>query len=489
MNRTAYQNWDIQDQAAKVFLLAEEVKNAYKASVLDPANTKAQVDANFAQANLFWNEKDLWYSDYQFLNPAYVDEFLDYDNRLPFRDRYVKTEVGVMFPHIVKAEDIPQPGQPLVWKKREPVNIWQDESAPLPDLHFRNVVDFRIFDYATHFLDSTSHANITNAIFDAMRRGNARIEKLWVDTFIASLLGLWSYPMGSVLFRFFTDDDSYTPDEQYSKVARQFYLKDGEIRKNLTKLKAAVKEYYKNRIPYLTNINTSEIIGQSLDRTIPKWDKALADRSDKTKTLAYVRKCFLAEDKNKKYTESGYLLRRLSVDCLAAMVFKVIDRMMTENAFNFCGHEYGKDMKEKEGMELRCKPENLLVLMNNEDLSDVLSVLGSQIKGAFTETSPHRGKVEEYLRMGVRFYGVDFILPSMAIVLDKVAFRFVEYLNESYSHFHEYDIVNSTVHHMMKKPVLYKKVACQVIELAEGQKYALPIGWASEHLPYIRDNS
>lgn len=161
--------------------------------------------------------------------------------------------------------------------------------------------------------------------------------------------------------------------------------------------------------------------------------------------------------------------------------------MMTENALNWCGHEYGKDMKDKEGMELRCKPNNLIVLMNNEDLADMFKILGSQATGPFTERQDIRGTVSNYLAMGIKFYGVDFILPSMAVVLDKIGFRFIEYFNESYSRFHEYDLIDATVHHMFKKPVLYRKVACNVIELAEGQKFALPLGWASDHLPYIRE--
>lgn len=167
-----------------------------------------------------------------------------------------------------------------------------------------------------------------------MRKGNALIEKLFVDTFIANVLGLWSYPVGDILFRFFTDSDDYVPEEQYSKVARGFYLKDGEIKKNLKELSKYVRKYYLNRVPYLTNVNTHEVIGQSMDLTIPEATKALADRADATKTLAYLRKCFLSQDSSNKYNKVGYALRRLSVDSLSSMIFKIINRMMTVNAMN-----------------------------------------------------------------------------------------------------------------------------------------------------------
>lgn len=127
--------------------------------------------------------------------------------------------------------------------------------------------------------------------------------------------------------------------------------------------------------------------------------------------------------------------------------------------------------------------------MNNEDLRDMYKVLGSQITGPFTESQSIQGTLQSYQAQGIKFYGVDFILPSMAIVLDKIAFRLVEYFNESYSQMHPYDLVEATVHHMYKKPVLYRYVSCTVIEPADGQKFALPIGWGSENLPYLRETS
>lgn len=170
--------------------MAEQIKNSYKGSVLYPANTIADAEKGFAKAHLFFNDKDLYYSEYETVNPPYVYEFLDRDGRAPYRGFYKRSDLGVMFPEIVKATDVPQPGSAITWKRREPVNLWQDESAPLPDLHFRNVVDWRIFEFSKHFLDPQSYSQFKNAVFDSMRRGNARIEKLWVDTFLASVLGL-----------------------------------------------------------------------------------------------------------------------------------------------------------------------------------------------------------------------------------------------------------------------------------------------------------
>lgn len=489
LERKAYENWDISAQAAKVLSIANQLKNAYKGTIQDPANAIVDVEKEFAPSHLFFTDKDLYYSDFERINPDYVYEFLDYDPRAPHRGFFKRTDVGLMFPEVVKPSDVPGPGKELVWKRREPVNVVQDESAPLPDIHFRNCVDFAMFDFSRHFLDSTDYSRIKNAIFDAMRAGNAQIEKLWVDTFLASILGVWSYPYGDPLFQFFTENDDYVPDENFSKVSHNFLKKDGEFRKHLDELRKYVTKYYVNRFPYLTSVNTHEVIGQSLNLTVPEYSKMLADKSDASKTLKWIQKCFLAENKNKKFTEVAYTLRRLSVDSLAKVTFKVIDRMTRPNNMNWCGHVYGKDVKDEKGRMLRSKPWNLLVFMNNEDLNDMHMVLGSQIKGPFTEQTGLLDKLSEYKSKGVKFYGVDFILPSMAIVLDKIAFRLIEYFNESYSKFHEYDLVESTVHHLFKKPILYRYVNCSVIELADEQKFALPLAWASEHLPYLRETT
>lgn len=394
-----------------------------------------------------------------------------------------------MFPRIVKKEDVPGPGSPLVWKRREPVNIWQDESAPIEDFHFANNVDFRLYELSQRFLDSTDYQRVRNMYFDAIRRGNARIEKLFVDTFIANVLQAWSYPMGDRLFQFFTKDDSYVPEEAFSKIARGFYLKDGEIRKRLLEFGKWVRKYYVNRIPYLTNDNHHEVIGQSLELEVPKWNEFLVDRSTEDKFIGAVRNWYLTKDSNGKLTKVGFALRRLSVECLACQVFATIRRMLTDNIFNWCGFKYGQDNKDVIGYDLRCKPQNLIVLMNWHDLDDIERMLGSQVLGPFTEQRAYASQLQSYRADGVNFHGVDFILPGFAIVLDRICFRLITYFNELFSEFFPYDLVDASIHHIMKKIVLYRYVACNVIELGKDQKYALPLAWASEHLPFLREQS
>lgn len=114
LQRTAYQAWDITGQAEQVLSIAEQFKNAGKGVISDPANTMVDVEKAFAPSHLFFTDRDLYYSDFEISNPSYVYEFLDFDSRAPYRGFYKRTEVGVMFPRIVKKEDVPGPGSPLV---------------------------------------------------------------------------------------------------------------------------------------------------------------------------------------------------------------------------------------------------------------------------------------------------------------------------------------------------------------------------------------
>lgn len=115
LERKAYEVPSIQGQADKVLAIAEQLKGSYKGSVWDPANTNLDVQKGFAPSHLFFTDKDLYYSEYQLINPPYVNRLLDFDLRAPYRGgNYKRTEVGLMFPTIVKDSDVPTPGQPIV---------------------------------------------------------------------------------------------------------------------------------------------------------------------------------------------------------------------------------------------------------------------------------------------------------------------------------------------------------------------------------------
>lgn len=488
-DRKGFEAWDTSSEAAKVLAVAEQIREAYKNSVLMPANEMKEVEKGFAPSHLFFTDYDLYYSFPNNLRKPYVMEFLDEDERAPYRGFYKRTEVGQMFPEIITDAETPKPGDKLVFKRQTPVNIYQDESAPLEDWHLRNCVDWHHFDFSQRFLSASDYFNITTAVFRAMQRGNALVERAIVDYYLTSILGIYSYPMTDILFPLFTENDDYAPDEQFSKNARSFYLKTKEVKKRLEVFGKYITKYYKARESYLTNLNTHEVIGQALDKTIPKWDERLFDRSDKNKALEYVRECFMMKDNSNKYTMVGYTLRRQSLDAFLSAIFFKLDTMMKESASNWCGHKFGQDNKDKEAYYLQCEPQNLIVFMNSMDLNDALNLKGSNVEGPFTEATPIRSGIQKYTAMGVRFYGLDYILPSMCIVLDKMAFRIIEYFNKVYDQFHAYDLVDSKVTHVYKKLVLYRIVACNTLELAKGQKYAVPIAWGSRHLPFLRESS
>lgn len=93
------------------------------------------------------------------------------------------------------------------------------------------------------------------------------------------------------------------------------------MKKSIIEFGKWVRKYYVNRIPYLTNPNHHEVMGQALDTLIPKWDEVLVDRSDENKILSYLRSCYLAKDNNNKFNRVGYGFRRQSIQCLGATIF------------------------------------------------------------------------------------------------------------------------------------------------------------------------
>lgn len=490
-DRTNYQAWDITNQTAEIGVLTEQLKAYYQNDIAFPANTKADAEKRFAPSHLYWSDSDLYYS----ANPIYEDEylyaFLEEDERAPFRGNYKRTEVGLMFPELLKDHDGIKPGESLVTPKGFPPPIYQDETAPIKDWRARNLVDFHYLDYAQNFNDFQSYEKIKDAVLNAIIGGNELLKKCMVDAFIVGVLGNWhySYPSGHPLYRFFAENDEYVPEEKFSKPGRLFYLKDQPVKQQMEEIMKYARKYYVNRSTYLTNINRLEIGNHNPSKDIPKWKERLMDMSTGEKALESIRDLYLEKDDQSKYTKVADRFRRPSLRSLAGHIGFIIDRMCRYDSSNWCGHNAHEDNKAKEALTLRSRPENIIVLLNKSDLRDIKSELGSSTTGDISFDFRLRDFFSEFQRKGVRFFPVDYILPSMAIILDKKCFRGVQYFNAKYENFFSYHVTESVVEHLYIKPCLYRYVNCVVVQPAKGQKYALPTDWASEYLPFFRDNS
>lgn len=118
-----------------------------------------------------------------------------------------------------------------------------------------------------------------------------------------------------------------TPDEQWSKNARQFYFKSGEIKRHLKELRKHVKKNYISRFSYLTNIITHEIIGSNTDTTVPPFKQKLVDRSNANKALAAVRDWFLDKGQDQKYKHVNPKLRRASLYAFSSTIDHIVAMM------------------------------------------------------------------------------------------------------------------------------------------------------------------
>lgn len=489
------QKWtkpDINTETVKAFgLLSDIAKYIYRNETQFPANKYEDIAENtMIPSVLFWSDQDLYYSVRGSLGDDYVQRFWFIDEKAPLRGNYKRSEIGVMFADILKDEHEKKPGDNIVTPKQHYVPIWQDQAAPIADIHIRSFVDWHQFDFATHFNNFTDYARITSQIFGTLARANALLAKLLVDTFIVSLFGgfLHCYPVGHPLYRFFGTATDVVPDKNFSTLATDFYKQDGEVSKRIQELAKWVAKWYKARTGYLTNVIEHEVIGQNTDKKVKKYSEQKADLSNKQKTLETMRKWYLKTDASGKYTETGHSQRRISLYSFASALDGTLYDLTQLDAKNWCGHDFYAEQKDKVGMTMSARPQDLIVFMNNEDLSEIrFGLKGSEASGVFTEM--FNGKIERWERAGVTFYGLNFVAPGTAAIVDQVAFSLREYFHGDYEQFHAYDLITSRIKHVYVKPVLYEKVVSRVITPAAEQKYAVPAYWGSKNLPFLAEHT
>lgn len=490
--RQKYAAW-AKDAAANVLVAEEALKNFYKNEFGFPANSKDDVEKGFADSKLYWPYKDLYYTGNYGYEAPYIERFHMVDKKAPFRDRYKRTDLGNLTPQLIPKDkqDGPKPGESLVTPRGYPLPIIQDESADLSHWRMRNLIDWHVLDFAVHYNDPESYLKHKLTQLQALGESKSQCIKLNVDNTITSILGIgaYAYPLGHDLYRFFAENDDKTPDEDFSKLAHGFYKNEGEFKKLMKEATQYIRKNYIARVGYLTNNSTHEVIGNNQDLTVPKWKDRLADRSDKNKMIATARDWYFDKDANQKYTKAVNISRRSSLLHLGSAILGVVDRMQTRDVRNWCGHDFAKEHNAETGLALRSRPENLIVLMNQDDYREMGLFTGSDLAGPFTDNKPMALAFEDHKSRGVSFYGVPFILPGMAIVMDEICYKFVEYFDETREQEFPYDMVESIIQHTYFKPMLFRKVTCNVIEPAKGQKYALPINWGSENMPFLRDQT
>lgn len=489
-----WQKPDIQAETVKAFGLMDEMaKYIYKHEDTFPADKYEDIADNMMiPSMLFWSDQDLYYTIRQSINPPYVQRFWEMDVKAPLRGNYKRTEVGEIFPEIIKDEHEKKPGQPLVTPKQKYVPFIQDQCAPIQDIHARTFVDWHQFDFAVQFNSFADYNRVVQMIWNVLAKANARLAKLLVDTFIVSLFGgfLHCYPTGHRLYRFFgSKKDDVVPDKEFSEMAHEFFggkdNEDGEVRKRIQELAKWVGKWYKARVGYLTNVLEHEVIGQNNNKTVAKFADCKVDLSTKEKALEAMRHWYLDTDSSSKYTKTGHTLRRISLYAFASALDGTIYDLTQDDTKNWCGYDFYADTnKDKSALSMQALPQDLIVFMNNEDLSEIrFGLKGSEASGVFTEA--FNGKIERWEKQGVTFYGLNFVPPGTAAIVDKLAFSIKEYFHGDYSQFHAYDLVESRIKHLYVKPVLYQKVVARVIHPAKDQKYAVPSYWGSKNLSFI----
>lgn len=491
LSRQAFTAPDISALTNRVFVNAEALTHLYRNEEQFSSNTYDDVDTkSIIPSILFWADKDLHYSFRKGSSAQYVSVFTEFDPRVPLRGgNFKRTEIGYHLPEVLTRDDDAKPGDGLITKKATYPTIYQDLNADMGVLHLRSCMDWHLLDFAKHFNNFQDYSRITGSIFDSMNRGLQLVDRLLVDTFVTSLFGgfLHCYPSANPLFRFFTDaSDNFMPDESFSKNARQFYKKDGELAKYIGKLSKYTQLFFKAKRGYLTNLNSSEVIGDNSSAAIPKRSEMLDDTSDKDKTLKALRSWYLNTGSDGKYTDRGALLRRLSLQSFVMSLYGNIQELTDLSAENWSGHDFSAENKDKKGLTLSCNHSDLVVFLNNEDYEEAKNdLVGSPAMGSFTGRL--NGIIDRLEAQGVNFLPLRYIVPGTAAIIDKAVFSIKEFYHSDNFEYFAYHLVESRIKHVFKQVVLYQKMVGRILQLAKGQKYAVPVWWGSKHLPVLTE--
>lgn len=193
----------------------------------------------------------------------WVKPFIRYDDKFFLRNGAVHTEMGHIYPTIVKDTDIPQPGDNLITKRGEYLRIIQEESGKDP-IYLRTVIDQRKFDHAERFYSFEQYAEIMQYYVTTLSRATNRFfNNLIAGMFIGMTGGAVMFDEGTELERMFqpTGKD-VTPTEAFSKMAREYYSNDGEVKKALKREIGRMVNNMKNRAVYDPSLIVDEVNAQ-----------------------------------------------------------------------------------------------------------------------------------------------------------------------------------------------------------------------------------
>lgn len=416
--------------------------------------------------------------------PNYIEPFLSFDGKLYLRGGLLHIEQGKILPKVSKGYgenqvDYPKVGEDLVIKRQEFLRHYHEEAGKEP-IHVTAVVDQRVFDHAEKIPEFSTYKAMLSAYTRSLVSSiNIFLTCAFNAVILGFTRGLIFLEKGSELERFFqpTGKD-ITPEEQYSKNARDFYT--GEAKKILKDLCGEAMEKLKNIIVYDPDTVVDFVSLLSRPATIREISsRKVEDISDLSKIKAYYKKTYLKEEGGKfKLVD---ITRRKSLEGLvSALRYHIRSASLSPKFKYMMQYENSKDQKNEIQIRGKLNYSDTVVLMNDADLADMGYLTGSSVESEMTSASnPY---FSELKINGVSFLGMEVIAPGWAVCISKRAFQFIYYFDEIYKEFFPLQMVNTWIRHYFLRIAIFKYFPGFVLCPSKFSPHA---EWIREHIDEI----
>lgn len=473
-------------QAADVFALDIQ-KSMKKNFVSYPANTyEASIKQQITTCPA-WIIQDfsMYLTIYE--QPEYISAFWSDNEKYRYKDGVILERVGEWFPEIVTAKA--QPGADLVTKKGY-------YPAPYGEKHgeetfwLRVYIDYQNFDYAERYYEFEHYWRFLLSISQQIAQADARFIRQYIHAWIYGVTSraVWFEKSSDDQIMFAPTGKDISPDDDFSKPAREYYKNDGEVKKQLKKVVGWALEKHKNRVLY-DPVYLSKAMGfptPGIQDEEFKQELKLPDLSDATKVKQYIKDTYYS-----KWEENNAIPCKMdrgsSIMALAEHIRDTVFRFtgavpLQTNTFAYDYQESAKDENKRKLADIqktRCNGSNLIVLVNDADLASMENLYVSNVTpqhhlnngiNPATILSAIRGT-------GASVYGCPILLPGWAIVCDRQAFHLYRYFHSVYEEFHRFHLVRSHIGHSMFRPVMFGQVCGATILPCTKNSFTANVSW------------
>lgn len=415
--------------------------------------------------------------------PEYARIFFSDDEKYRYRDGVILERDGEWFPQV--AEATPEPGKPITSPKAYYPTPYSEKHGE-ETFWLKVLIDYQSFDYAERYYEAEHYFNFLRSIWTKDSNATSR--------FILQYIHAWIYGVTSkaVWFEKSSDDQimwapsgkEISPDEDFSKLASQYYKNDGEIKKQLKKIVSWAEKKHVNRKLY-DPVHLSAALGfatPNIGEAEYAEEFKVPDLSDQNKIKTYIKDTYFSKTEQNKFIPAK-VNRAASLIALTTTILETVQTFtdpspLQTNTFAYDLTNSAKDdaaRKKADVQKTRCDASNLVVIMNRSDKDSAGVLHASEL----TPVVPTYGitpasMLAQVQAMGVQVVGCPVLLPGWAIICDKRAFHIYRYFHGAFEEKHWYYLIKQHIGHSMFRPVVFGQVAGAVVLPATKNSFTAP---------------